>query len=66
LLAAIAGGAILAQLAIISRVPVPAYSAWIIVAVAGAATVLSFASIAELFAKEASGRANAALRSNAR
>jgi MFS family permease len=61
LLAAIAGGAILAQLAIIIRAPVPAYSAWIIVAVAGAATVLSFASIVELFAKEASGRANAAL-----
>jgi MFS family permease len=61
LLAAIAGGAILAQLATILRAPVPAYSAWIIVAVAGAATVLSFASLAELFAKEASGRANAAL-----
>jgi MFS family permease len=61
LLAAIAGGAILAQLSIISRAPVPAYSAWIIIAVAGAATVLSFASLAERFAKEASGRANAAL-----
>jgi predicted MFS family arabinose efflux permease len=61
LLAAMAGGAILAQFAIILRVPVPAYAAWIIVSMAGAATVLSFASIAELFAKEASGRANAAL-----
>ena len=61
LLAAMAGGAILAQFAIILRVPVPAYASWIIVSVAGAATVLSFASIAELFAKEASGRANAAL-----
>jgi MFS family permease len=61
LLAANAGGAILAQFAIILRVPIPVYAAWIVVSVAGAATVLSFASIAELFAKEASGRANAAL-----
>jgi MFS family permease len=61
LLAAMAGAAILAQFAIILRVPVPAYAAWIVVSVAGAATVLSFASIAELFAKETSGRANAAL-----
>jgi MFS family permease len=61
LLAAMAAGAMLAQLAIIVRAPIPAYGAWIIVSVAGAATVLSFASIAELFAKEASGRANAAL-----
>jgi MFS family permease len=61
LLAAMAGAAILAQFAIILRVPVPAYAAWIVVSVAGAATVLSFASMAELFAKQASGRANAAL-----
>ncbi len=61
LLAAMAGGAILAQFAIILRLPVPAYAAWIVVSVAGGATVLSFASIAELFAKETSGRANAAL-----
>lgn len=61
LLAATAASAILAQLAIIMRWPVPAYCAWIIVGVAGAATVLSFASIAELFSKETSGRANAAL-----
>ncbi len=61
LLAAMAAGAIVAQFAIILRAPVPTFSAWIIVAVAGAATVLSFASLAELFAKEASGRANAAL-----
>jgi MFS family permease len=61
LLASVAGASILAQCAIILRVAVPAYGAWIIVSVAGVATVLSFASVAELFAKEASGRANAAL-----
>jgi MFS family permease len=61
LLAGMAASAILAQLAIITRAPIPAYGAWIIVAMAGAATVLRFASLAELFAKEASGRANAAL-----
>jgi MFS family permease len=61
LLAAMAASAILAQLAIITRMPIPAYGAWIVVSVAGAATVLSFASMAELFAKETLGRANAAL-----
>ena len=61
LLAAMAAGAILAQLAIITRASIPAYGAWIVVSAAGAATVLSFASMAALFAKEASGRANAAL-----
>jgi len=61
LLAVMAGGAMLAQFAIILRVSVPIYAAWIIVSMAGAATVLSFASLAELFAKGASGRANAAL-----
>jgi MFS family permease len=61
LLAIMAGGAIVAQFAIILRVPIPAYAAWIIVSVAGAATVLSFASITEFFAKETSGRANGAL-----
>jgi MFS family permease len=61
LLAAMAGGAILAQFTIILRLPVPAYAAWIVVSAAGGATVLSFASTAELFVKETSGRANAAL-----
>jgi len=61
LLVAMAGGAIVAQCVIILRLPVPAYAAWIVVSVAGGATVLSFAGIAELFAKETSGRANAAL-----
>jgi MFS family permease len=41
--------------------PVPSLLLWAIIAVAGAATVLSFAIIAEHFAKEISGRANAAL-----
>jgi MFS family permease len=61
LLAAVGANAILAQLVIILRIPVLSYGAWMIVSMAGVATVLSFASIPELFAKEASGRANAAL-----
>jgi MFS family permease len=61
LLAAVGATAILAQLVIILRMPILSYGAWIIVSVAGVATVLSFASIAQFFAKEASGRANAAL-----
>ena len=61
LLAAVGANAILAQLVIILRIPVLSYGAWMIVSMAGVATVLSFASMAELFAKEASGRANAAL-----
>jgi MFS family permease len=61
LLASVAGASIVAQCAITLRVAVPAYGAWIIISVAGVASVLSFASIAELFAKETSGRANAAL-----
>jgi hypothetical protein len=61
LLAAVGANAILAQLVIILRMPILSYAAWIIVSVAGVATVLSFASMTELFGKEASGRANAAL-----
>jgi MFS family permease len=40
---------------------VPSHLLWIIIAAAGAATVLSFAILAQYFPKEASGRANAAL-----
>ena len=50
-----------AQLALIFGWPIPSAIAWSIVAAAGAATVLSYATLAEYFPKEASGRANAAL-----
>ncbi|NOU05292.1 MAG: MFS transporter [Hyphomicrobiaceae bacterium] len=51
----------LAQLAVILRWPIPAYIAWGLIAMAGAATVLSYAILPGYFPKEASGRANAAL-----
>ena len=50
-----------AQLALILRWPVPPYILWAIVAAVGAATVLSYAILAEHFPKEFAGRANAAL-----
>src|SRR5262249_49583136 len=59
--ARLAGPSLPAQCATPLGGAVPAYAAWIIISVAGVASVLSFASIAELFAKETSGRANAAL-----
>lgn len=55
------GLALLAQLALILRLPVPAWLPWILIASMGAGTVLSFAILAELFPKSASGRANGAL-----
>jgi MFS family permease len=60
----LAGVAILfitAQLALAMRLPLPAYIPWAIIAAVGAATVLSFAILAEYFPKEMSARANAAL-----
>ena len=50
-----------AQLALILRWPVPSYVLWAIVAAVGAATVLSYAILAEHFPREFAGRANAAL-----
>jgi MFS family permease len=52
---------IVAQLALILRVPVPSFFPWMVVAAVGAATVLSFAILAEYFPKELAGRANGAL-----
>ncbi len=51
----------LAQLAVVLRVPVPSSVPWMIVAAGGAATVLSYAVLAECFPKELAGRASAAL-----
>ena len=52
---------IVAQLALILRLPLPSYVPWIFVAAVGAGTVLSYAILAEYFPKELAGRANAAL-----
>jgi MFS family permease len=43
------------------RVPIPSYLLWAVVAAIGAATVLSFAILAEYFPKQLAGRANGAL-----
>jgi MFS family permease len=49
------------QLALILRLPLPSYMLWSGVAATGAATVLSYAILAEYFPKELTGRANGAL-----
>jgi hypothetical protein len=49
------------QLALILRMPLPSYVLWSGVAATGAATVLSYAILAEYFPKELTGRANGAL-----
>src|SRR5882757_6287986 len=49
------------QFALILRLPVPSYLQWSVVGAVGAATVLSFAILAEYFPKELAGRANGAL-----
>jgi MFS family permease len=53
--------AMAAQLALIAEVPLPSQLCWVVIAATGAATVLSYASLASYFPAEASGRANAAL-----
>ena len=60
-LAFAAGLALLAQLALVLRWPIPTWLPWIAIAGMGAGTVLSFAILSELFPKSASGRANGAL-----
>ena len=50
-----------AQPALVLGWPIPSFLLWAVIAAAGAATVLSFAILAEYFPKEMSGRANAAL-----
>jgi MFS family permease len=49
------------QLALILRLPLPSYVLWSGVAATGAATVLSYAIMADYFPKELTGRANGAL-----
>jgi MFS family permease len=50
-----------AQLALLLGLPVSSYVLFAVIAAAAAATVLSFAVLAQYFPKEVSGRANAAL-----
>ena len=52
---------VFAQLAMVLGLPLPSYVPWCIVSAIGAATVLSYAIIAEYFPKEIAGQANAAL-----
>jgi MFS family permease len=61
LLAAMGGLFIVAELALILRVPLPSLLPWCVVSVMGAATVLSYAMIAEYFPTELAARANGAL-----
>jgi MFS family permease len=61
LLGLVAAIFIATQFALILRLPIPSYLLWAVVAAVGAATVLSFAILAEYFPKEFAGRANGAL-----
>lgn len=61
LLALVATIFVAAQLALILRLPLPSCIPWAVVAAVGAATVLSYAILAEYFPSEIAGRANAAL-----
>ena len=63
LLGLVAALFIATQFVLILRLPVPSYLQWAVVAAVGAATVLSFAILAEYFPKQLPGRANAALKS---
>jgi hypothetical protein len=51
----------LAQLALVLRLPLPVWLPWVTIAATGACTVLSYAILSEMFPKSASGRANGAL-----
>jgi MFS family permease len=61
LLGFVTTASIVAQLALILRWPLPSCFLWAIVAAVGAATVLSYAILAEQFPKELAGRANGLL-----
>jgi len=61
LLATVGGLFVLAELALVLRVPLPSVLPWSVVSVVGAATVLSYAMIADYFPQELAARANGAL-----
>ena len=60
-LAIVAMSSIAIQLALILRLPIPSQICWAVLSAAGAASVLSYASLAEYFPKQVIGRANGAL-----
>jgi MFS family permease len=60
-LASVLGVSMTAQTGLVMGWPLPSYLPWSVIAAAGAATILSFAILADYFPKEISGRANAAL-----
>jgi MFS family permease len=61
LLAAVAVLFVMAELALVLRAPLPSLIPWSVVSVVGAATVLSYAMIADYFPNELAARANGAL-----
>ncbi|MBR0911535.1 MFS transporter [Bradyrhizobium japonicum] len=61
ILALVAGLFIAAELTLILRAPLPSVFPWSVVAIAGTATVVSFAVMADYFPPELAGRANGAL-----
>lgn len=61
LLALVATGSLTGQVGLVLAWPMPTVLPWIMIAAAGAATVLSYASLARVFPVAASGRASAAL-----
>lgn len=61
LFATLGGLFIVAELALILRVPLPSLLPWCVVSIMGAATVLSYAMIADYFPAEVAARANGAL-----
>jgi predicted MFS family arabinose efflux permease len=60
-LASVAAMSLLAQIALVADLPLPPALPWMIIAVAGAATTISYAILPGYFAKSMSARANAAL-----
>ncbi len=60
-LACVGGLLILAEFVLILRIPLPSILPWSMVSIAGAATVLSFAVVADYFPKEVAARANGGL-----
>lgn len=61
LLAVVAAVSIAAQISLIMRWPVPSHLVWVVIAAAGASTVLSFSALTQHFPREIAGQANAAL-----
>jgi len=60
-LASVAALFVVAELALVLRLPLPSLLPWSVVSIAGAGTVLSFAVIADYFPKEFAARASGAL-----